>query len=221
MCGPRSARPFASARVMLGLARSHWLGHAATPHRPPSRPSMVASQRQRSSLPGASVDIFVRSASRTVPEMGLRSGRRADLVALGVDGTLVIVEIKSSVSDFRADQKWRDYRLHCDRLYFATVADVPAAIFPDDAGLIVADAYGAALIREAPEHRLPPATRRMVTVRFRPAGCAPPACALRPGDQGARPLIVPRRIDPSRVMGGRPLPQRADARYNGGSATGR
>ena len=43
---------------------------------------------------------------------------------------------------------------------------MPAAIFPEDAGLIVADAYGAALLREAPEHRLPPATRRMVTLRF-------------------------------------------------------
>ena len=102
----------------------------------------------------------------TVTEMGLRSGRRADLVALGSDGTIVIVEIKSSVADFRADQKWRDYRTHCDRLYFATTADVPAAIFPEDAGLIVADAYGAALVREAPEHRMPPATRRMVTLRF-------------------------------------------------------
>ena len=55
----------------------------------------------------------------TITEMGLRSGRRADLVALGGDGTLVIVEVKSSVADFRADHKWRDYRLHCDRLYFA------------------------------------------------------------------------------------------------------
>ena len=102
----------------------------------------------------------------TIAEMGLRSGRRADLVALGGDGTLIIVEIKSSVADFRADQKWRDYRAHCDRLYFATVAAVPLAIFPEDAGLIVADAYGAALVREAPEHRLPPATRRLVTLRF-------------------------------------------------------
>lgn len=102
----------------------------------------------------------------TVTEMSLRSGRRADLVALGSDGTLLVFEIKSSVADFRADQKWRDYRLHCDRLYFATVAEVPAGIFPEDAGLVVADAYGAALLREAPEHRLPPATRRMMTLRF-------------------------------------------------------
>ncbi len=102
----------------------------------------------------------------TLAEMSLRSGRRADLVALGGDGTLVIIEIKSSVADLRADQKWRDYRPHCDRLYFATTAQVPAGLFPEDAGLIVADAYAAAVLREAPEHRLSPTTRRMVTLRF-------------------------------------------------------
>lgn len=102
----------------------------------------------------------------TVTEMALRSGRRADLVALGADGTLLIVEIKSSVADFRADAKWRDYRMHCDRLYFAVTAEMPLAILPDDAGLIVADGYGAALVREAPDHRLVPATRRMVTLQF-------------------------------------------------------
>ena len=60
-----------------------------------------------------------------VSELPLPSGRRADLVALGGDGEIVIVEIKSSVADFRADQKWMDYRLHCDRLFFATIVDVP------------------------------------------------------------------------------------------------
>ncbi len=102
----------------------------------------------------------------SVAEMALRSGRRADLVALGSNGAIAIVEIKSSVADFRADGKWRDYRQHCDRLYFAIPDSVPAAIMPEDAGLIVADAYGATMVREAPEHRLSPATRRMVTLRF-------------------------------------------------------
>ena len=102
-----------------------------------------------------------------VSELPLPSGRRADLVALGGDGEIVIVEIKSSVADFRADQKWMDYRLHCDRLFFATIVDVPCEIFPPDAGLIVADAFGASIVCEAPEHRLPAATRK--------ASC----CALR------------------------------------------
>lgn len=102
----------------------------------------------------------------TLTEMALRSGRRADVVALGGEGSLHIVEIKSSVADFRADTKWRDYRLHCDRLYFAVTVAMPLDILPEDAGLIVADAYGAALVREAPEHRLAPAARRHLTLRF-------------------------------------------------------
>ena len=85
----------------------------------------------------------MRSAIRVVSELPLPSGRRADLVALGGDGEIWIVEIKSSVADFRADQKWMDYRLHCDRLFFATALEVPCEIFPPDTGLIVADAFGA------------------------------------------------------------------------------
>jgi hypothetical protein len=101
-----------------------------------------------------------------VSELNLASGRRADLVALSRDGELWIVEIKSSLEDFRVDGKWPDYRAHCDRLFFATSLVVPLAIFPQDAGLILADAFGASILREAPEHRLPPATRRAMLLRF-------------------------------------------------------
>lgn len=101
-----------------------------------------------------------------ISELPLPSGRRADLVALGGDGEIIIVEIKSSVADFRADQKWMDYRLHCDRFFFATIVDVRGDIFPADAGLIVADAFGAAVMCEAPEHRLPAPTRKTVMLRF-------------------------------------------------------
>jgi hypothetical protein len=101
-----------------------------------------------------------------VSELPLASGRRADLVALGGDGEVWIVEIKSSVEDFRADQKWPDYCMHCDRLFFATAPHVPAAIFPDEAGLILADGFGAALVRDAPQHRLHPATRRSMLLAF-------------------------------------------------------
>ena len=101
-----------------------------------------------------------------VSELPLPSGRRADLVALNAGGEIWIVEIKSSVADFRADQKWRDYRAHCDRLLFATAMDVPREIFPPDCGLMVADGYGAQMIREAPEHRLAAATRKAMMILF-------------------------------------------------------
>ena len=101
-----------------------------------------------------------------VSELPLPSGRRADLVALDTAGTVWIVEIKSSVADFRADQKWQDYRLHCDRLFFATSLYVPCEIFPPDTGLIVADAFGAEFKCEAPEHKLPAATRKTMMLLF-------------------------------------------------------
>jgi hypothetical protein len=102
----------------------------------------------------------------SVTELPLLSGRRADIVALAADASLLIVEIKSSIADFRNDLKWRDYRAHCDHLYFAIPDSVPVEIMPADAGLIVADAYGATILREAPEHRIAAATRRAVLMRF-------------------------------------------------------
>src|SRR3954463_5001486 len=80
-----------------------------------------------------------------VSELPLPSGRRADLVALNERGEIWIVEIKSSLDDLRADHKWQDYRAHCDRLFFAFTQDLPCEIFPQDTGLIIADAYGAHL----------------------------------------------------------------------------
>jgi len=102
----------------------------------------------------------------TVTELVLASGRRADLVGVGPDGSVLIVEIKSSVEDFRVDVKWPDYRLFCDRLFFAIPETVPVEIMPADAGLILADAYGAMMLREAPEHRLAAAARKAVLLRF-------------------------------------------------------
>ncbi len=100
-----------------------------------------------------------------VSELALPSGRRADLVAINERGDVWIVEIKSSLEDLRADQKWQDYRFHCDRLFFA-FTDLPCEIFPDGTGLIVADSYGAYLHCDAPEYRLPAATRKLMLLRF-------------------------------------------------------
>ena len=101
-----------------------------------------------------------------VSELPLPSGRRADLVAINERNEIWIIEIKSSIEDLRADQKWPEYRAHCDRLFFAFLQDLPREIFPDETGLIIADAYGAHLERDAPEHRLPAPTRKSMTVRF-------------------------------------------------------
>ena len=105
-----------------------------------------------------------------IPEVTLRSGRRADLVALAGDGTITIVEIKSSIEDFRADSKWQDYCWHADHFYFATGPHVPADIFPVEVGLIVADPYGAEILRASVCAPIPAARRKEMLIRIARAG---------------------------------------------------
>ena len=102
----------------------------------------------------------------SVTELPLAEGRRADIVAVNGDGEVLIVEVKSSLADFRADRKWRDYAACCNRLYFAISGHTPAAVMPAEAGLILADPYGAEILREADFQRMAPASRRAVLLRF-------------------------------------------------------
>ena len=110
--------------------------------------------------------LLLELGATALPELSLKTGRRADLVALGRTGEIWIVEIKSSIEDFRVDRKWHEYRDFCDRFFFATHPGVPADIFPADCGFILSDGYGAEIVREAPEHRLAAPTRKALTLRF-------------------------------------------------------
>ncbi|MEM8686679.1 MAG: MmcB family DNA repair protein [Pseudomonadota bacterium] len=101
-----------------------------------------------------------------VPELPLVTGRRVDIIAVNKTGLISVIEIKSSVADFRADNKWHEYREFCDKLYFAVTPELPHEILPVDTGLIVADAYGAEILKEAPEHKLSAARRKAVLLRF-------------------------------------------------------
>jgi hypothetical protein len=105
-------------------------------------------------------------------EFPLANGRRADILALGRGGELVIVEIKTSVADFRADRKWLDYRDFADRFYFAVPSSFPVALIPEDCGLIVADGFAAVLLRDGDSHPLAPGRRRALTLRFALAAAA-------------------------------------------------
>jgi hypothetical protein len=96
----------------------------------------------------------------SLPELTLASGRRADLIALDERSDILIVEIKSSLADFRSDQKWQDYRDFCDRFCFAVGPDFPCEVLPSDAGLIIADRFGGEIVRMGPEARLPAARRK-------------------------------------------------------------
>lgn len=101
-----------------------------------------------------------------VTELVLASGRRADVVGLDAAGRLWIVEIKSCLADFQSDAKWWDYRDYCDRLFFAVAPDFPHEVIPEDAGLILADRFGAEVVREAPELRLSASRRKAMTLSF-------------------------------------------------------
>ena len=105
-----------------------------------------------------------------ITEMPLPNGRRADVVAISQSGDLWIVEVKSSVEDFRTDHKWPEYRDFSDALFFAVAPAFPVELLPTDAGLILADRYGGEIVRPASQTRLAPARRKAMTLRF--AHCA-------------------------------------------------
>lgn len=99
-------------------------------------------------------------------EVCLPNGRRADLMAIGPKGDLVIAEVKSGIDDYRTDLKWPEYLPFCDAFYFAVAPEFPRDILPEEPGLIVADGFGGAVLREAPATPLAPARRKALTIAF-------------------------------------------------------
>lgn len=138
------------------------------PSPPPAcHPPMVAADVAR----GVSRLLF-RHDLVAIAEVPLGNGRRADLVAIDSRGHIVIVEIKVSRADLLGDAKWPDYLDYCDRFFWAVPEgfgvhpfDTPA-FQPDIAGLIIADRYDAAIMREAAVRPLSAARRRAETLRF-------------------------------------------------------
>ena len=102
----------------------------------------------------------------SLTEVGLRNGRRADIMAIDPQGGITIVEVKSSSADFRSDHKWPDYTDFCDRYYFAVPEHFPLEMVVPPSGLIVADAYEATIVREPPAQHLVAARRKALHLRF-------------------------------------------------------
>ncbi len=132
--------------------------------------SLLANIARRPEITG----LVTRGAARLMAQLGyaplletpLPNGRRADVMALGPRGDLVIVEVKSSLEDFRADQKWREYQPYCDAFYFAVAPEFPRAVLPEGPGLIVADGFGGAILTEAPLAPLAGGRRKALTLAF-------------------------------------------------------
>jgi hypothetical protein len=106
-----------------------------------------------------------------VCEVPLPNGRRADLMAIDGKGGFTIVEIKVARADLLGDAKWRDYLDYCDRFFWAVPPHLAHILeeqryLPGEAGLIVADRYDAAVVREAVLRPLAPARRKAELLRF-------------------------------------------------------
>jgi hypothetical protein len=99
-------------------------------------------------------------------EVCLPNGRRADLMALGPRGEVVIVEVKSSLEDYRVDRKWGEYAPYCERFYFAVAPEFPRHVLAEGPGLIVADGFGGAILTDSPHIPLAPARRKALTLAF-------------------------------------------------------
>ncbi len=116
--------------------------------------------------------LFFRQDMFALCEVPLPNGRRSDMMAIDGKGCLTIVEIKVSRADLRGDCKWPDYLDYCDRFFWAVPKGFALDLFEDEcrqplvAGLIVADRYDAAVIREPAHRALAPARRRAETLRF-------------------------------------------------------
>jgi len=116
--------------------------------------------------------LLLRHDCVALAEVPLEGGRRADLMAIDSRGNIVIVEIKVSRADLLGDGKWTDYLAHCDRFFWAVPEGFDLRPFeqenflPARAGLIVADRYDAAVMREATTVPLPAPTRKRTTLAF-------------------------------------------------------
>lgn len=99
-------------------------------------------------------------------EFPLNSGRRVDVIAVNGAGETVIVEIKTSTADYRTDRKWNEYLEFCDAFYFAVPSAFPIALLPADCGLMVADDYGAEVLRRPAAQPMNGSRRRAQTLRL-------------------------------------------------------
>ncbi len=116
--------------------------------------------------------LLCRAGITPLTEVPLANGRRADVLGLGGDGRLTLVEIKVSLADLRGDLKWPEYLDYCDRYFWAVPLGFPLADFehawfqPERAGLITGDRWDAAELRPAVSLPMPAARRKSETLRF-------------------------------------------------------
>ncbi|MFM5906445.1 MAG: MmcB family DNA repair protein [Novosphingobium sp.] len=138
----------------------------------PAAIPLAAEERAALAVARGICRLFARNDIWCLPEMPLRSGRRADLMGIDGKGRVIIVEIKVSRADLLGDTKWTDYLDHCDRFYWGLAHQLDRdcmeteGFLPDRCGLIVADGYDAEFLRPAPDLGLNAARRKAEVERL-------------------------------------------------------
>lgn len=127
---------------------------------PPSRPQVT------SAVTRGAARLLLDLGYAALPEVTLPNGRRADIMGLDRRGRILIVEVKSGVEDYRSDLKWSEYLAYCDQFAFAVSPEFPRHVLPESPGLIVADAFGGAILREPAAEPLSGPRRKALTLAF-------------------------------------------------------
>ncbi len=113
----------------------------------------------------------MRAGVMPLAEVTLGCGRRADVLGVDAAGRLTLIEIKVSVGDLRGDRKWPDYLDWCDRFFWAVPEPLAGmamgtAFAPERTGVLVADRFDAAVLRDAPWGALNAGRRKAMMLRF-------------------------------------------------------
>ena len=114
---------------------------------------------------------FAQIGLPSLSEFSPAKGLRVDIITLGMPNEIWIVECKSGQNDFKSDKKWQNYLEWCDRYFWAVDSDFPIGILPTDTGVIIADAYDASILREAPLNKLSAARRKKITKSIAASAC--------------------------------------------------
>lgn len=159
--------PFFKPAPTLGRAAKHRPRLPVPGSRvPPPRPPGFAESPVTADVTRGAERLLQDLGFRTLTEMKLASGRRVDVIGLDGRGRFAIVEVKSSLADLRADEKWPEYRPFCDWLYFAVAPDFQRLALPDETGIIVADRFGGEVARPSPDTPMATQARHRQTLLF-------------------------------------------------------
>ena len=143
-------------------------GRPARARIPGSRPDLVSAPAaaETGAVTRGAVRLLESLGYRTLTEMRLASGRRVDAIGLDGRGRFAVVEVKTSLTDLRADDKWRDYLPYCDLFYFAVPPGFRLEAVPDEVGLIIADRFAGEVARASPLVPMAALRRRSQTLLF-------------------------------------------------------